>query len=46
MKFAIVDDVKTEPSPKMCGICIHCEAEMVSKCGKVKVWHWAHKSKN
>ena len=27
------------------GECPHCGAEMISKCGRSKVWHWAHKSR-
>ncbi|WP_437618553.1 competence protein CoiA [Sorangium sp. So ce1151] len=43
MKFAIVNGAPTEPKPKVAGTCVNCGAEMVSKCGRVKVWHWAHK---
>lgn len=44
MKFAIVDGQKLEPFPKGKGICPSCGNEMVAKCGRFKVWHWAHKS--
>lgn len=43
MRFAIVDGEKAEAQPKSKGICPHCQSEMVAKCGRVKVWHWAHK---
>ncbi len=43
MKFAIVNGQKEEASPKAKGICPHCNSEMIAKCGKIKVWHWAHK---
>ncbi len=43
MRFAIIDDVKTEAQPKLKAICPHCNSEMLAKCGRVKVWHWAHK---
>jgi ssDNA-binding Zn-finger/Zn-ribbon topoisomerase 1 len=43
MKYAIVDGNKTEASPKAKGICPHCHSEMIAKCGRVNVWHWAHK---
>jgi len=43
MKFAIVNGKKEEAQPKAKGTCLHCDSEMVAKCGKVKVWHWAHK---
>lgn len=44
MRFALVDGQKSAPSPKQRGECSHCGAEMVSKCGRTKVWHWAHKT--
>ena len=43
MKFALVNGEKLEPFPKLNGVCPHCDSEMIAKCGKVKVWHWAHK---
>jgi competence protein CoiA len=45
MRFAIVDGNKSEPAPKLRGVCSHCESEMIAKCGRVKVWHWAHKGR-
>ena len=45
MKYALVDGYKTEPQPNLRGICIYCQNETVSKCGPVRVKHWAHKSK-
>ncbi|WP_440873638.1 competence protein CoiA [Thalassotalea sp. PLHSN55] len=45
MRYAIIEGVKTEASPKLKGICSNCGAELVAKCGRVKVWHWAHKNK-
>ncbi len=44
MKFSLVNGQKVEPYPKMKGVCPHCNSEMISKCGKVKVWHWAHRN--
>lgn len=43
MRFSIVDGEKAEAQPKAKGICPHCQSEMLAKCGRVKVWHWAHK---
>lgn len=34
-----------EPEPKLVGKCPSCGAEMIARCGQIKVWHWAHKSK-
>ena len=43
MKYAINNNTKTPPTKDAKGVCPSCEAEMVAKCGNVKVWHWAHK---
>ena len=44
MKYAFVADQKTTPRPGLRGYCIHCSNEMIAKCGKIKIWHWAHKT--
>lgn len=36
---------RAEPIPRTHGTCPHCAEPVVSKCGKIRVWHWAHKSK-
>ena len=43
MRFSLVDGVRHPPSPKLKGICPNCGSDMVAKCGRVKIWHWAHK---
>ncbi|KUM52582.1 competence protein CoiA [Rheinheimera sp. EpRS3] len=45
MKYAFVNQAKSEPFPKGRGICSNCDAELIAKCGRVKIWHWAHKGK-
>jgi competence protein CoiA len=45
MRYAIVDETRVEARPKLRGTCPNCRAEMVAKCGHVKVWHWAHKGR-
>ena len=45
MKFALRGDERVEPSPKQTAYCTCCGSEMIAKCGNVKVWHWAHKTK-
>ena len=45
MKFALVNGDKTEAQPGLRGTCEHCQSDMITKCGQVKIWHWAHKSK-
>lgn len=42
MKFAIVNNVRTEPSPRLKGVCCCCGEPMTSRCGSKRVWHWAH----
>jgi len=43
MRRALVDGVRVDAQPKLRGECIRCGGEMIAKCGRVKVWHWAHK---
>lgn len=45
MKFGLLDSVRVEAQPKLRGTCQFCGGDLISKCGKVVVWHWAHKSK-
>lgn len=45
MKFALINGQKKVPAPKMEGLCPCCEAKVISKCGDIKLWHWAHYSK-
>jgi competence protein CoiA len=44
MKYALVNGVKTTPKKGINGHCQLCSAEVVAKCGDIKVHHWAHKS--
>lgn len=45
MKYALVSDQRLEAQPGLAGKCPSCEAQMVSKCGEVKIWHWSHLGK-
>ena len=45
MRYALVNDEKAEAQPKQKGRCPHCGGDMIAKCGRVKVWHWAHKGR-
>lgn len=45
MQFAHVDEQRIRPEPGLSGYCPCCGQEVISKCGNVKVWHWAHRSK-
>jgi hypothetical protein len=40
-----VNGDRLPPFPKGKGICEGCGAETQAKCGDVKMWHWAHRSK-
>jgi hypothetical protein len=46
MKIALVNEERSEPSPRQRGLCPYCGLEMIAKCGKVRLWHWAHKSRS
>lgn len=42
MLFAILDDKKIEPIPNTHAECPLCGEKVLSRCGEIKVWHWAH----
>lgn len=43
MKFALINNTKTEATKGAKGICPNCGVELIAKCGDFKVNHWAHK---
>lgn len=43
MRFALVNDVRCEASPKLSGQCPACSADMIAKCGTKRIWHWSHR---
>jgi hypothetical protein len=43
VKYAMVDSERIEAQPNMKGSCPACGKETVSKCGKILIWHWAHR---
>ena len=45
MKYVSHNNAKVEATPGANAICLCCGSELVAKCGSLKVWHWAHKSK-
>lgn len=45
MRWAYKDDKKIEASHGVKAICPLCKEVVISKCGKIKIWHWAHKNK-
>jgi len=42
MEFSLVDGMRREPKPGLRGLCDVCGGEMVSKCGNIRIRHWAH----
>ena len=44
MKFALIDNIRTEATKGAKGLCPICGSDVISKCGDVKLHHWAHKS--
>uniref|UniRef100_A0A6M3Y5B3 Putative competence protein CoiA-like family protein n=1 Tax=viral metagenome TaxID=1070528 RepID=A0A6M3Y5B3_9ZZZZ len=44
MLYALNDKLKVKAEPNLSASCPWCDADMISKCGDVKIWHWAHKS--
>lgn len=43
MKFALINGVRAEATPKAAAVCQGCGAPMIAKCGQNVIWHWAHK---
>jgi competence protein CoiA len=44
MRFALIDNNRVEAQPKQKGLCPNCSQPVIAKCGKQKIWHWAHRS--
>ncbi len=42
MLFAILNGERVEAKPKTKAICQLCGQLVLSKCGEVNIWHWAH----
>lgn len=42
MQFALVDGIRARPAKGLRGECQYCREGMVAKCGRFRVWHWAH----
>ncbi len=43
MKFALVNNIKSEATKGAIGICQCCGSPLIARCGTIKVNHWAHK---
>lgn len=46
MIWALKDNQRIEATPETKAVCPVCNGEVISKCGEIKVWHWAHKNFN
>jgi len=44
MIWAIKNNEKIKATPKDKAKCPICDSEVIAKCGRIKVWHWAHKN--
>ncbi len=42
MNYALVDGRKIAARPGLKGQCPVCGSEVSTKCGEIRVWHWAH----
>jgi competence protein CoiA len=45
VKYALVDGTRQEAQPKLRGVCVNCEREVLAKCGRQRIWHWSHRGK-
>ena len=45
MKFAKVDNIKSEPKKGLTGVCLFCGSPVIAKCGQKNIHHWSHKGK-
>ena len=44
MYLALIDNNITEASPNLEGTCPLCKQKVISRCGNINIWHWAHNS--
>ncbi len=44
MRFALVNDERTEAAPKLAGTCPGCLQPVIAKCGTKRINHWAHRA--
>lgn len=45
MKFGLIDGIKSVATKGAKGYCPSCGAELIARCGDIKMNHWAHKGK-
>ena len=44
MRYALENGIKKEATKGAKGMCLCCGAEVIAKCGKIRIAHWAHKN--
>src|ERR1700733_8979392 len=44
MKFAEVEGLRREASPRLSGKCFVCDGPTIARCGQIRVRHWAHQT--
>lgn len=42
MKYALIGNTKREAEAGLLGICPFCGANLIPKCGNIRIHHWAH----
>lgn len=45
MKLAVVDGHRLEAAPGISAACQACGSPVIAKCGEIRIWHWAHQTK-
>ncbi len=45
MRYALADGSLAEAVPKLKATCQCCSLPVIAKCGRFKIWHWAHKTR-
>ncbi len=45
MQFALINGVRSTAQPKTSGTCQFCGDNMIARCGRKTIWHWAHSPK-
>lgn len=45
MRFALVNNERSEAKPGSQGLCPGCHQPVVAKCGEQRIHHWSHKTK-
>ena len=43
MQFATTVNGKKKATPRATGWCPGCSGDLVTKCGEINIWHWAHR---